>query len=240
MRSTAFASRSNEQERMDLEPLPPEELGRCLRDLERLTAIGLAHRPTLAWLARIARGRRHISVLDVGSGGGDLLRRIAVWTRREGIAARLEGVDLNPSAAFAASRATDPAIGILWRTSDVFDLPDDGWDVIVSAHFAHHLDDAGVARFLSWMNARARLGWHVNDLHRHRVLHAALRALGPALRLHPFVVSDGPVSVRRAFVRADWERAIAAAGLERSRLELRRHVPFRWGVGVRPDALVHD
>jgi hypothetical protein len=39
--------------------------------------------------------------------------------------------------------------------------------VIVSSHFAHHLSDADLVRFLRWMEGAARLGWFVNDLHRH-------------------------------------------------------------------------
>jgi 2-polyprenyl-3-methyl-5-hydroxy-6-metoxy-1,4-benzoquinol methylase len=224
-------------ERMDHEAVTPEDLARALRDLERLTAWGLAHRPVLDWLGRIARGQETLSVLDVGSGGGDALRRIARWAAGAGVAVTLEGVDLNPTARVVAQAATDPVLPIRFRTADVFDLgPEERWDVIVSSHFAHHLSDADLVRFLRWMEGAARLGWFVNDLHRHWLPYRALQAAGAALPLHRFVVSDGPISVRRAFVRSDWERAVAAAGIERDRVEIAWWTPFRWGVGVRPGA----
>ena len=50
-----------------------------LRDLGRINRWSLAYRPTLRWLDRlVARtGPRSLSVLDVGAGGGDMLRAIA-------------------------------------------------------------------------------------------------------------------------------------------------------------------
>lgn len=220
---------------MDVEPVTPEDLARALADLEWLTALGLAHRPVLNWLGRIARGRATLSVLDVGCGGGDMLRRIARWGEARGLVMRLEGVDLNPDACRAAERATDPALPITWRVGDALALGEGlAPDVIISSHFAHHLADAELVRFLAWMEATARLGWFVNDLHRHRVPERFLQLLGKAVRLHRFVVSDGPISVRRSFVREDWEKVLAAAGIDRSRVEIRWYMPFRWGVGTRP------
>jgi hypothetical protein len=79
--------------------------------------------PPGAGLARrIAKGRETLSVLDVGSGGGDALRRIARWAAGAGLAVELEGVDLNPTARVVAQAATDPVLPIRFRTADVFDL----------------------------------------------------------------------------------------------------------------------
>lgn len=235
MTGILLPGRSRESERMDTERVTPEDLARALADLEWLTALGLAHRPVLGWLGRIARGRQALSVLDVGCGGGDMLRRIARWGEARGMAMRLEGVDLNPDACRAARRATDPALPITWRVGDAMDAGAEcAPDVIISSHLAHHLADADLVRFLGWMEATARIGWFVNDLHRHPVPERFLQLLGKAVRLHRFVVSDGPVSVRRSFVRADWETALAAAGIDRSRVEIGWYMPFRWGVGTRP------
>jgi 2-polyprenyl-3-methyl-5-hydroxy-6-metoxy-1,4-benzoquinol methylase len=227
--------RSQEPERMDVEPVPPEELARALADLEWLASLGLYHRPVFQWLSRIARGRRSLSLLDVACGGGDMLRRIARWGARKGLNLRLEGVDLNPQARVVAERATDPDLGITYRTADALAIggaleP----DVIISSHFAHHLSDGDLVRFLRWSQATARVGWFVNDLQRSRVLEASLKVIGRVVRLHRFVVSDGPISVRRSLVRADWEAALRAAGIPRESVEVRWYAPFRWGVGTRP------
>src|SRR5580692_11367471 len=92
-----------------------EEFRGCLRSLEQVNRWLLGHRPTLAWLERLPRGLRGpVHILDVGSGGGDLLRRIARWTRWRGIAVQLIGIDLNPYATRAAAESTPKELGIAW------------------------------------------------------------------------------------------------------------------------------
>src|SRR6201996_4648337 len=68
----------------------------CLRSLEQVNRWLLGYRPTLAWLKRLPRKLQEpVHILDVGSGGGDYLRQIAAWVRRQGIAVQLTGIDLN-------------------------------------------------------------------------------------------------------------------------------------------------
>jgi 2-polyprenyl-3-methyl-5-hydroxy-6-metoxy-1,4-benzoquinol methylase len=142
----------------------------------------------------------------------------------------LTGVDLNPWSARAAAAATPPDLPIRYETGDVFDLdPARRFDVVVSALFTHHLDDAGLVRFLRWMQATARVGWFVNDLHRHALPEWFLRAVFAAPGVNRLVRHDGPASFRRAMTRAEWQLALDAAGV---RARIAWHAPFRWGVGT--------
>ena len=80
---------------------PYEEFRDCLRDLEQVNRWSLGYRPTLAWLDRLvdfARTSEALRIVDVGCGGGDLLRRVDAWARRRGVKVKLVGVDLNPYA----------------------------------------------------------------------------------------------------------------------------------------------
>lgn len=215
---------------MDGKDLSFAEFQSCLRQLEWINRLSLGYRPTLRWLDRIARGRTTLSVLDVGSGHGDTLRRIALWARARGIAVELTGVDLNPWSEQAAALATPPNMPITYKTGDVFALdPARHFDVVVSALFAHHLDDTQLVRFLRWMQATARLGWFVNDLHRHKLPEWFLRTVFAAPGVNRLVRHDGPASFRRAMTRAEWQRALDAAGV---RARIAWHAPFRWGVGT--------
>jgi SAM-dependent methyltransferase len=224
-----------EPELMDTLAVSDEEFAECLRQLEALNRWTLAYRPTLAWLARALRGvaaDRTVSILDVGCGHGDMLRLLDRWGAARGRRFALTGVDLNPLARRAAEAATPAGVPIAYETSDVFALGDERrFDIVISAIFAHHLEDEGVVRFLQWMEARASLGWFINDLHRHRLPYWFLRTLFRIGRFNRLVTHDGPVSVGRAFTRGDWERLIARAGLAGDDVEIRWCLPFRWGVG---------
>ncbi len=102
---------------------------------------------------------------------------------------------------------------------------------MISALFAHHLEDARLVRFLHSMDARARLGWLINDLRRHLVSYVIARFAPALLRMNPMVRNDAAVSVARAFERRDWERLLARAGLAAEPTTVAACFPFRFAVG---------
>src|SRR3984893_3545422 len=110
-----------------------EDFRDCLRSLEQVNRWLLGYRPTLAWLKRLPRGLREpVQIVDVGSGGGDLLREIAGWARRHGVAVQLTGIDLNPYAARAAAESTPKELGITWLTGDALVYrPETPMDIVV-------------------------------------------------------------------------------------------------------------
>lgn len=222
-----LATRSAGPEWMDDAAQGEPAFHSALRDLEFLNRISFGYRPTLRFLdALVARtGVTSLSVLDVGAGGGDMLRRVARWGVERGIAVQLTGLDRSPSAVTSARNAGTPGE---WITADLFDLPEQArFDVILSALFTHHLPDGELVRFLRWMDVHARRGWMINDLHRHAIPWCGLWVGTRALRLDPMVVHDSTISVARAFTRADWRRLSAAAGVEP---RIAWQFPFRWSV----------
>lgn len=236
-----LSRRVHTPEMMDTETVSYEEFRHCLRHLAGLNVATFAYRPTLSWLDRLVRERPGLGqgggqgaplrILDAGSGYGDQLRRVARWARARGLAVDLVGVDLNPWAARAAAEATAPGTPVRWATADIFDFdPGQEVDVVLSSLFAHHLDDALLERFLRWMEGRARVGWFVNDLQRHRLPLAFTRAVGALPGIDRMVAHDGPVSVTRAFARADWLEALSRAGIPAEAVRIDWFL-FRWGVG---------
>lgn len=225
-----FSQRSSDPELMDVEEVSLEDFRACLADLATVNTLTLTRRPTLAWLERAAgtlpRGR--LTIVDVGSGHGDMLRRVHGWCVAKGFAPDLIGIDLNPWSTATARDATPPETGIEYRTGDVFAFePDRPVDLVISSQFAHHLSDAQIVAFIGWMERVARRGWLVSDLHRHPVPYHTFRLLARAARWHRFVQHDGPVSIARSFRREDLRRLTQEAGLDPAAVEIRWHVPFR-------------
>ncbi len=213
-------------ERMD-EPGSYEELRVCLRDLASVNRVTLGYRPTLGFLDRVLRvagaGAAPVEVLDIGFGYGDMLRQVRRWARRRARAVRLTGIELQPWAARVAAeadqRARVPEGEIVWRTGNV--LEEDtvsAPDVVLSSLVMHHLRDVEIAALLRWMEQTARLGWFVNDLERAERPYRWFGVLAGAMRWHPYVRHDGPVSFRRAFREEDWERLLCEAGVTGARV----------------------
>ena len=206
-----------------------EDFRDCLRSLETVNRWLLGYRPTLAWLERLPRGRREpVHIVDVGCGGGDLLRQIAVWARRRGIAVQLTGIDLNPHAARAAAESTPKELGITWVTGDamVYRL-EKPMDIVVSSLMTHHLEDEEIVALLRWMESTVLVGWFINDLER---AEWSSRLFG-WVRWHRIVRHDGPVSFRRAFRTEDWVRLLAAAEVRREAVTVEHWRPGRLCVG---------
>jgi len=215
------------------EPCSYEDFRACLIDLAKVNRITLAHRPTLQWLGRLiaAPGRsKPLHIVDVGCGGGDMLRAIARWAKRRGIQVSLTGIDLNPYAARAAQEMSSE--GIQWITGDAYSyVPPEGIDVILSSLFTHHLSDPDVERFIAWMENTARCGWFINDLHRMRIYIHIFQVLSKTAGWHRFVQHDGPISIRRSFRTEDWQALCKAAGVALDTLQISKRIPGRLCVG---------
>jgi hypothetical protein len=224
-----FSARATAPEWMDTEDVSQADFTACLDDLETVNRLTRAWPPTRDFLEALTAGWPEgamLRVADIGYGRGDMLRRIHRWAAARGLEPRLIGVDLNPRSRAAAAALTPPDMAIAWHQGDLFDwAPAEPPHATISALFAHHLDDAGVSRFLRWQEAIASHGWFINDLHRHWIAWAGFSALSTVANWHRFVRHDGPLSVRRAFVPADWRALLADAGIAGARL--RWHVPFR-------------
>ncbi|MGB8029840.1 MAG: methyltransferase domain-containing protein [Terracidiphilus sp.] len=224
-----FRHRAELTELMD-EPCSRSQLRACLRDLSRLNRWFLAYRPILNWLGAVVPScpTRPLHILDVGCGYGDSLRRIERWAQTRGVAVELTGLDRNPDAVAIATEASPPESKIRWVPTDVFRWqPDKPVHLIVSSLFTHHLSEPDLIRFLQWMDIRAELGWFINDLSRAAAPYHLLRIFTRLAGLHHFVRHDGPVSIARSFIPADWRRMCAAAGLDQHSISIQPVWPAR-------------
>jgi len=223
-----FSRRARMLERMDDPTVSFETWRACLVDLAKVNTLTLAYRPTLAFLNRIYDTGlwpqdRPVVILDVGSGYADTLRKIGKWAKARGLDVRLQALDMNPWSERAAERVPGSA-DIHFLSENLFDHRG-GADIVLSSLFTHHLDDMEVVRFLEWQEVNARIGWFVNDLLRHPFSWFGFSLLSRLMLWHPFVVHDGPISIRRAFRPEDWTVLLAKAGVHQARIE--SWFPFR-------------
>jgi 2-polyprenyl-3-methyl-5-hydroxy-6-metoxy-1,4-benzoquinol methylase len=195
-----------------------------LHDLAKVNRATLAYRPTLDFLARAVGQQKALRLLDVGFGDGDMLRRIARWARRRGIAAELTGIDLNPRSVAAALESASPT-PIRYLAGDYASLAGERFDCVISSLVAHHMTHDQLVAFLRFMDRESRVGWFVNDLHRHAFSHATFPLLASLMGWHRVVRLDGATSIARSYRPGEWPPILAEAGIEGARV--RRRFPFR-------------
>jgi 2-polyprenyl-3-methyl-5-hydroxy-6-metoxy-1,4-benzoquinol methylase len=229
-----LAKRSRLPELMD-DGLGDTQLhARVLADLAAVNRLTLTHRPVLQFLRQAWSALpedKGVTVLDVGSGQGDLLRSIWQLGQRQLRPVRLLGLDLQEDSTRAARAATPPAMGIEYITGDLFAHRPRDVDYIVSSQLAHHLDDDRIVEFLRWLHRHARRSWCVADLRRHWLPYLGFPWLARAARWHRIVRIDGTRSIARACTLQEWQQLIDRADVP---AQVRGHLPFRLTVQSQP------
>lgn len=229
-----FNQRSAEPELMDNEPVNFAEFDACLRQLRIINIFTLAYRPTLRWFSHLYKQgqlKDGSTVLDVGSGHGDMLRCLSNWAAARRLRLDLVGVDLNPLSKLSAERVTSQSQGIDFITGNVFSFASEQKiDYIISSLFAHHLTDQQLVEFIRWMDRRACMGWLINDLHRHPIPYYFIKSIVRLLSCNRLIRHDAPVSVARAFTVRDLKKLLETAGIPAHRVSIRWYFPFRYAV----------
>ena len=232
-----LSQRSTRAELMDTESVSFAEFHDCLHTLGIINTFTLAYRPTLRWFERMTVGvgsEQSISVIDIGCGGGDMLRRIWRWARERHFDLKLIGIDLNPWSKKSAEQVTPKDAPIRFETANVFSLDSSRRaDFIVSSLFAHHLTDGELIRFIQWMDCHATRGWFINDLHRHPLPRCVIKYAVRLLFPNRMIQHDAPASVARAFTASEWRYLLGKAGISPERTEIEWFFPFRYGVSCR-------
>jgi 2-polyprenyl-3-methyl-5-hydroxy-6-metoxy-1,4-benzoquinol methylase len=212
-----LAARSVADEVMDQPGLDPVEHLRALRGLARLNRISGSARSIWRALAGFATTKRSpLRILDLASGGGDLLLNLGRRAIRRGMEFDMLGVDFSPQAVEISRKAAQRAN--LSARFEVLNALEDslpqGFDVVMTSLFLHHLSAEQAGRLLAKMAAAANKMVLVSDLVRGR-WNLGLVALGARLVTTSRVVwTDASLSVRAAFTPMELQKLAEAAGLQ--------------------------
>lgn len=170
-----------------------------------------------------AAARHHTHLLDVGSGGGDLPRKVARWAARDGLGLSITAIDPDERAT-AYARAQPHPENVTFRCASTTDLLRMGetFDLVTSNHLLHHLSKEEVVT-LCYETAELSRGLVVHkDLERADLAYAGFAALAIPFFRRSFIAHDGLISVRRSFTR-DELREVAR---EMQGWRVERTVPF--------------
>jgi 2-polyprenyl-3-methyl-5-hydroxy-6-metoxy-1,4-benzoquinol methylase len=222
--------RNRQPELMDEPSVSAGSLIATLKGLHRVNIVTLSAR--LMWPDLVAAARRQpnrsIRVLDVASGGGDV--PVALWKRavRAGLKVEIDGCDVSPVAVRYAAEAAEKAgarVGFFVHRVPGDPLPD-GYDMIMSTLFLHHLGDEDAEAFLRDAAAKCRDRVVIQDLIRSPLSYWFARLGTTFLLLNEICRLDGRTSVESAFTRREATALAKAAGLEGA--EVIARMPFRY------------
>jgi len=151
-----------------------------------------------------------ISLLDLGTGLGDLPLMAMRWGARRGIRLVPIGLERNRVAArMAQQREVATVVGCAGQPP----VRDKSVDIVLVSQVAHHLHADSVIRLFQRCERLARRAVIVSDLRRHSLAAASFRCGGRLLRFDPVTLSDGVTSIRRGFSRRELLDLMNRAGV---------------------------
>ncbi len=231
-----FAARSRQAELMDDARVQAPELESTLAELEVINRWLNAYGPSLAGIeALLPPDREELSVLDIGSGGGDFARRLIDWGSARRLKVTIRGIDLLPAAVDYADDLSRSYPTLSFAVGDLFDLGDAQFDIVHSAQVLHHFDPEHAPQALARMFALAKMGVVVNDLHRHPLAYYSIKVLTGLLSRNRLIRNDAPISVLRGFTRNALFNLVREAALPVPEVGWRW--AFRWQMVIRKVAL---
>jgi 2-polyprenyl-3-methyl-5-hydroxy-6-metoxy-1,4-benzoquinol methylase len=152
-----------------------------------------------------------LSLLDLGTGLGDLPRMAVRWGARRGIRIVPLGLELNRAAArLAQGRQVAVTVGC----AGIPPVRDKSVDVVLVSQVAHHLSAQSVVHLFRTCDRLARHAVIVADLRRHVLAAPSFWCGARLLGFDPVTRSDGVTSIRRGFNRRELADLLARAGLQ--------------------------
>jgi SAM-dependent methyltransferase len=188
-------------EYLDDSAVPADVRARSMRDVARSnTLFGGAHALLAELPGVLPPPGGAATLLDVGTGLGDLPRRARRLAERRGV--RLETIGCDASASLLAAAAT----AITHRAAgDALALPfaSGSVDIVTCSQLLHHFAFPDARRVLAELHRVARRGVIVSDLRRSWIAVSGFWLASWALRFHPITRHDGVTSVLRGFTAAE-------------------------------------
>jgi ubiquinone/menaquinone biosynthesis C-methylase UbiE len=226
----SFSHRTKQLERLDTGDYTEAEYELWLREMRWINRLAGDSRALKVAIRETLDGdERRVSILDVGAGGGELLKT-AYETLGEG--SFLVGAELNERAA-KAIQGRSAEFGVHSIRCDAMHLPfaDNSFDLVISSLFLHHLDDDQARSLLREMARVAARRLIVIDLHRHPIAYYFYRFFS-RLVLQRFTQQDGALSIMRSY-RPDELRELAADS-KLADPKVHRSFPFRLVLSASP------
>jgi 2-polyprenyl-3-methyl-5-hydroxy-6-metoxy-1,4-benzoquinol methylase len=231
-----FRHRSYQPELLDQPDIPFEDIRRNMQELNFINTWLGGHAITTSGLASLVnktnQDSKVITICEIGCGGGDNLVAIKKWCDKRNIAVAFIGIDINPHCIEVASKRLLNNIQLItsdYKEVQLENLP----DIIFSSLFCHHFSDREMVKQLQWMKTNARLGFFINDLHRHKAAYYSIKVLTRLFSNSYLVKHDAPLSVARGFKKDEWKQFFNIAGIPDFSIEWKW--AFRWLIVSRND-----
>ena len=220
MRNPLTPPRRRGIEILDAPDVDPRLVTRSLEDVAKANSLfGGTSSAVDELLECIGDVPRDATLLDVGTGLGDIPARARAVAAQRKIVLTTIGLDSARVLARASRRALDWSV-----CADALHLPfaDRSIEIVMCSQVLHHFNERDAVTLLREMNRVARCRVIVSDLRRSWISAAGLWLVSFPLRFHAVSRHDGVVSVMRGFTPGELADTVQAAVMRRPVAHRRR------------------
>jgi len=202
--------RTNASEIMDDFSLEGDELREALDKIAAINQLLGGNKLTLDGLTALLSEKDKnnvITVVDVGCGNGDMLRKIADFGNINNFKFELIGIDANTFTVNHAIQLSSSYNNISYLCEDIFvmDVKKMHCDVVVCTLTLHHFKEGEIIHILNVFKKSADLGIVINDLQRSAIAYRLFQLLCVTFGLNKMSREDGLTSILRGFKKQELE-----------------------------------
>jgi len=210
-----FKYRSQEKELLDQAQIPEPDLYQNLRELDFINHWLGGYQISFGAFKKVLRKNQSYTICDIGCGGGDTLKRLLSWSKKQDLQLNLNGIDLKQVCIDYAKQNLKGLKGNLICDDyrNVFNHLSEV-DIIHACLFCHHLSEQQLVELVRFCLDRKCI-LVINDLERNAIAYFAIKFLTGLFSKSYLVKNDAPLSVLRGFKKTEWIDILKAAGAKR-------------------------
>ncbi len=205
-------------EEMDDFSLQGEKLESTLSSLSRINKyLGNSNSVIDCLKPIIRKSQKPLRIVDIGCGGGDLLREIADDVKASDLDISLIGIDGNANITSFAAKKHEIIPFLRFQTADIldehFELPE--CDILISSHFMYHFTDLELSNFLLRQKHYVKSKIIISELQRSVISYRLFQLLGSVLFFPKMIMSDGLKAISRSFRKEELVQILHAGKVEK-------------------------
>jgi ubiquinone/menaquinone biosynthesis C-methylase UbiE len=221
-----FIKRHYDKELMDDFSIVDQRIDEALHELKQINKYFGGFRTSYSGLKHMLKTLNDdsINILDIGSGGSDILESI----RRKNDSLKIFSIDKNKRVCEILKNQNDGETISEPIYGDVFHLPlkNKSMDVIHSSLFLHHFNEEQIKKIILSSLGIARKGIVINDLRRSAIAVVLIKFLIKLFSKSSLFKYDAPLSIKKGFIKSELVELLNE--LQIKNCSIKRKWAFRW------------
>jgi 2-polyprenyl-3-methyl-5-hydroxy-6-metoxy-1,4-benzoquinol methylase len=200
--------RTNEPEIMDDFAMEGEILREALDKIAKINQLLGGNKLTLQGVQELIKSidkSQQITIVDVGCGNGDMLRKLADFGIKHKCNFNLIGIDANDYTINYARKLSESYSNISYQSEDIFNksFNELKYDIVLCTLTLHHFKNKKIENLLNVFYTNSKIGIVINDLHRSKISYRLFKIVSFIFNLNKMSKQDGLTSILRGFKKQE-------------------------------------